>query len=131
VTSPTQRTLAWLREQGYVAEVVERFNPHVKVRHDLYGHIDVLGLGDTILAVQATAAGVSDRLKKILALEAETGLPGRWLRAGGRTEIHGWAKRRSKAKNADGTRSKRMETRLRRIVLRWDAERGLVSEEVA
>jgi len=28
VTSPTQRSLAWLRARGYIAQVVERWNPH-------------------------------------------------------------------------------------------------------
>ena len=41
-TSPTQRTLKRLRDLGYLAEVVERWNPHAKVRNDLFGFGDVM-----------------------------------------------------------------------------------------
>ena len=115
MTSPTQRTLAHLKELGYAAEVVERWNQYARVRQDLFGYIDVVALGDTILAVQATSTGVSSRVNKILELDKENGVVRRWLEAGGEVEVWGWAKRRSKAKNADGTRTKRMETRLRRV----------------
>jgi hypothetical protein len=123
VTSPTQRSLAKLRADGWNAEVVERFNPHAGphgIRQDLFGFIDVVALGDTILAVQATSTGVAARKAKILALEAETGIPGRWVRSGGRLEVWGWAKRRARERNADGTRSKRQEVRLRVLAFGWD-----------
>lgn len=120
MTSPTQRTLAHLRSLGYHAEVTEHWNQYAHVRQDLFGYIDVVALGDTILAVQATSTGVSSRVKKILELDQEKGVVRAWLRAGGKVEVWGWAKRRSKAKNADGSRTKRMETRLRRIEVRWD-----------
>ena len=64
--SPTQRTLALLREQGYHAEVVEHFNSFTRRRHDLWGWCDILAIREgEILAVQCTSTGVSSRIKKI------------------------------------------------------------------
>ena len=39
-TSPTTLTLKHLREQGYTAEVVERWNPHARIRQDLFGIVE-------------------------------------------------------------------------------------------
>ena len=64
--TPTQRTLAYLREEGYLCAIVEKWNPHVKIRQDLFGFIDILAIkkGET-LAVQCTSTGVAARVKKI------------------------------------------------------------------
>ncbi|WP_428851320.1 hypothetical protein [Imbroritus primus] len=45
-TSPTQRTLALLRKEGYTAEVTEHWNAFAGIRQDLFNVIDVLALGD-------------------------------------------------------------------------------------
>jgi hypothetical protein len=88
--SPTQRSLEYLREQGYHAEVVERFNSFTKRRHDLWTWCDILAIKkDEVLAVQVTAADVSSRIKKIqdsdtVALVRDAGI---------RIECHGWTKR--------------------------------------
>lgn len=90
--SPTARTLAMLRELGYMAEVVERFVPRVKVRRDLFGFCDVEAVHPDhgFLAVQATTMGnMAARRKKMEA----NGNVGTWLAAGGKVEIWGWAKR--------------------------------------
>lgn len=92
--SPTQRALAILRGHGYLAAVVEHWNPHAQIRQDLFGFVDVLavGPGETI-AVQATSAGeVSKRLAKLL--EDEGVHPKVWdcLRAGWRVEVWGLRK---------------------------------------
>lgn len=144
--SPTQRTLAKLRGMGYAAAVTEHWNPHVGIRQDMFGFIDVLGVmgqADPLaeieargageppgfLAVQATTRGVSERVAKILALDAEKGVARAWLAAGGRIEVWGWTTGRSKARNADGSRTKRAEVRLRRIRLVWRGEAPLVAVE--
>jgi hypothetical protein len=92
LTSPTQRTLARLRALGYTAAVVERWNPHARVRQDFLGFADVLAVrpGELgVLAVQATTRrNQAARLAKVLtvpALEA-------WLACGNRCEVWGWAK---------------------------------------
>ena len=87
--SPTQRSLAYLREEGYLVSVVEHWNPFARIRQDLWGWCDLLALKDTeILAVQVTASGVSSRIKKIQESETVS-----WVRkAGIRIEVHGWRK---------------------------------------
>lgn len=42
--SPVQRTLADLRKRGFTAAVVEKWNPHAKIRQDLFGLIDVVAV---------------------------------------------------------------------------------------
>jgi len=90
VSSPTQRSLAHLREQGYTAAVVERWNSHARIRQDLFGFIDILALRDgETLGVQATSgSNVSARVAKI----AEHELVGAVRAAGWRVEVHGWRK---------------------------------------
>ena len=94
MSTPTQRTLAHLRGLGYLAVVVERWNPHAGVRQDLYGIVDVLAVksGETV-GVQATSgSNVAARLKKITEHE---NLP-KLREAGWRLLIHGWAKKRGR-----------------------------------
>lgn len=66
--SPTARTLAALRAQDYMAQVVERWCPHSRRRIDLFGFVDVLAVsaeGET-LAIQCTSSGgVAARRTKI------------------------------------------------------------------
>lgn len=89
--SPTQRTLAELRKRGYpLVAVTERWNPHARIRQDLFGIVDVLAVGDDILAVQATSgSNVSKRVAKITESEALPAL----RKAGIRVLVHGWTKR--------------------------------------
>lgn len=90
MSTPTQRSLAWLREQGYTAIVVERWNPFAKIRQDLFGFVDVLAVrrGET-LGVQCTSAdNVSARVRKIADHENTP----RLREAGWRLEVHGWKK---------------------------------------
>ena len=88
--SPTQLTLRALKRNGYTPEIVERWNPHARVRHDLFGIIDVLALkGDETLAVQATSdSNVSARVRKI----AESDSIAAVREAGWRVEVWGWKK---------------------------------------
>ena len=86
-TSPTQRSLAHLREEGYHCEIVEKWNSFTKQRKDLWGWCDILAIRkNEVLAVQVTASAVSDRIKKIMASDT---LP--LVRdAGIRIVVHGW-----------------------------------------
>jgi hypothetical protein len=92
-SGPTQRSLAHVREQGYTAEVVERWNPFARVRHDLFGIIDILAIGNGhTLAVQTTSKGnMAARIRKI---EESEHLP-EIIRSGWRLHVHGWAKDKS------------------------------------
>ena len=89
-TSPTQRTLKRLRDLGYTAQVVETWNPHAKIRQDLFGFIDVLAIkAGEVLAVQACAGGdAAKRVRKI----GEHPNVGPVRKAGIRIEVHAWRK---------------------------------------
>ena len=87
--SPTQRSLEYLRDQGYLCAIVEHWNPFARIRQDLWGWADILAIRkDEVLAVQVTASAVSERIKKI---EASETLP-KVREAGIRIEVHGWRK---------------------------------------
>ena len=90
--SPTERTLRWLRDAGWRADVVERWLPHARVRKDVYGFIDILCINDDdTLGVQATsAANVGSRIQKIRALDAARS----WLVGGRKLWVVGWRKYR-------------------------------------
>lgn len=81
-----------MRDQGYFCAITERWNQYAKVRQDLFGFIDVLGIrGDIIVAVQTTSGtNVAARLTKIREIPAAK----LWLASPNRKlVIHGWAKR--------------------------------------
>lgn len=105
--SPTQRTLALLRAEGWTAQVVERWIPRAFIRKDLYGCIDILAInGKAILGVQATSgSNISARLAKIASLPSAA----LWRASGGLLEVHGWRK--------VGARGKRKVWEVRRIAL--------------
>jgi len=89
--SPTARSLAWLRQRGFLAAVTETWVPGANVRRDLFGFGDILAAkaGEPVLLVQTTsAANVAARLRKI----QETPAAALWLQVG-RIEVHGWARR--------------------------------------
>lgn len=98
MTSPTQRTLAWLRKQGYTAAVVERWNPHAKVRQDLFGFVDIVSIHPQIQGlsgIQCTTTGhIPDRVRKILAEPRAKA----WLTAGLSIHVIGWSKRGPRGK---------------------------------
>jgi hypothetical protein len=105
--SPTQRSLAHLKDLGYRAKVVERWNPFAKVRQDLFGG-DILALksGEPVLIVQATTG--SNHAARRMKLDEE-GFTALWTSAGARLEIWSWAKA--------GAQGKRKVWTLRREVL--------------
>lgn len=90
MSSPTQRTLKHLRRLGYpLVQVVERWNPHARIRQDLFGILDVVAVGSDIVGVQATSgSNVSKRVTKITESEALPIL----RKAGIRVVVHGWRK---------------------------------------
>jgi hypothetical protein len=65
-TSPTQLTLKWLRDEGYLAEVVEKWLPGINVRKDLWGWCDIVAIREEeTVAVQCTSWDNISRCKKI------------------------------------------------------------------
>jgi hypothetical protein len=89
--SPTQRSLKYMRERGFHAEVVEKWIPGANIRKDLWGFVDIVCLGDggPITVVQSTSASnLAARITKI----AESPLVGRVRSAGIKILVHGWRK---------------------------------------
>lgn len=88
--TPTARSLKYLREAGYTAEVVEKFNSFTKHRNDLFGFIDILAIRENeVLGVQTTSgSNVSSRIKKIQEHENVAAV----RKAGIGIHVHGWRK---------------------------------------
>lgn len=88
--SPTQRSLKLLRERGYVAQVVERWNPWARIRQDLFGCIDVVavGNGETVGVQACNYSDVSKRADKIANCEHIPAIRS----AGWRLIVMGWHK---------------------------------------
>lgn len=68
--TPTARTLKKLGEDGWTADLVERWIPRTVVTKDLYGFGDILAFRrDAVLIVQATTGG--DAYRRINKIKAE------------------------------------------------------------
>ena len=88
--SPTQRSLALLRERGFVAQVVERWNPYARKRIDLFGCWDIcaVGNGEFVLVQCTSGSNVSSRVGKV----ADSSITPELRKAGVRLFVHGWRK---------------------------------------
>lgn len=100
--TPTARTLAELRRNGWTCQTVEYWNAFTKRRRDLFSVIDIVAVradAPGCFGVQATsAANISARLTKARNTpELRT-----WLQAGNRFAVVGWAKRRATVRNLFG-----------------------------
>ena len=87
--TPTELTLRQLRADGWpLVQVVEVWNPHARIRQDLFGLVDVLAVGPQgTLAVQTTSrANVSARVRKI----ADSPTIAAIREAGWTVLVHGW-----------------------------------------
>jgi hypothetical protein len=84
------RSLALLRREGYLVDVVERRVPFTFVTKDLFGIFDAVAISKEhvgVLGVQVTsAANRADRRQKLTASPAL----GVWCAAGNRAELHAW-----------------------------------------
>lgn len=92
MTSPTQRSLKKLRDEGYTCAIVEHFNSFVRVRQDLFNFIDIVAIKEGIVGVlgiqTTTRAHVNERLKKI----HDNPISQLWLNTKNHIIIHGWSK---------------------------------------
>lgn len=94
--SPTARSLAHLKQEGYAARVVERWNPWARIRQDLFGG-DILALksGEPVLIIQATSgANHASRCTKLQA----GGFINLWKESGAVIEVWSWAKKGPRGK---------------------------------
>lgn len=90
--SPTARTLRYLRDRGWVAEVVEKWVPGANIRKDFLGFIDILAMreGDKrMLGVQATSTSNMGARKKKAEELSNLHL---WLSCGHQFWVFGWSK---------------------------------------
>ncbi len=87
--SPTQRSLAYLREQGFECELVTHWNHFSKRRVDLLGFADILAFridAPEVLLVQSTdSTSHTHRRAKILASERAQ----KWLSCGDKHFLRG------------------------------------------
>ena len=87
-TSPTQLSLKMLRDDGWLADVTERWIPGANIRKDLFGFGDIMALKpNQILMVQTTtASNMSARINKI----ADHENIGMVRESGMMVHVHGW-----------------------------------------
>ena len=90
MASPTSRSLKYLRDQGYIAEVVEKFNYFTKQRKDLFNVIDIIAVHPSqvgVLGVQVTSrVHTQERVHKC----KKEPMIKTWLTAQNKLEVHGW-----------------------------------------
>jgi len=99
VRSPTEKSLAYLRDRGYAVDITEHWNFFAKRRVDLWGFVDILALKDgETLAVQCTSdSNVSARVKKI----ADHENIGPVRKAGWKVIVMGWKAGRKEPRIVD------------------------------
>jgi len=111
--SNTSRTLEYIRRQGWIADIVERFNPYAGKfgqRKDLFGCIDIVALGEnSIIAVQSCGQAFSEHNKKITQDERVAPNALKWVQCGGRLILIGWRKVKLKR----GGKAKRWSPRIK------------------
>lgn len=112
--SPTARSLKYLRDKGYTAAVVEKWNPHARIRQDFCGFADIIAFkgwntdgseqGCTYAIQSTTTGNISKRLEKIV--QSVPALI--WQRCEGRgVIIHGWSKKGPRGKRKVWTLTER------------------------
>jgi hypothetical protein len=96
--TPTQRALTLARKLGWQVAIVEKWNPHAKIRQDLFGVFDLLAVGNgKITGIQVSSG--SNHAARVRKIREWAGLED-WLKAGGHAEVWTWSKKgpRGKAK---------------------------------
>lgn len=115
--TPTRRTLALLREQGYKTAIVERWVPRPDLpgggkKLDLFGSFDLIAIKPgEIIAVQSTGTDHSGHRRKLLGDRRDEVRA--WLQAGGRVQLISWRKLLVKR----GGKARRYQPRVENIVL--------------
>lgn len=94
MSSLSARSAVHFREQGYLVATVEHYNSFTRRKHDLFGCVDLLAIGNgETIAIQTTSkANLSSRKKKIEEAEAYPEM----LRSGWRIVLHGWFKEKNR-----------------------------------
>ncbi|MEM8668762.1 MAG: hypothetical protein AAGG48_14675 [Planctomycetota bacterium] len=92
-SKPRSQSMQYMRKHGYVTGETETFNAYTEKRHDLFGFIDFIAMGNgEIVGVQCCAKSSLASHRRKIGQEcfqaAKT-----WLSSGGRIEIHAWDRR--------------------------------------
>jgi len=94
--SPTSRTLEYIRQQGWVADIVEQWNPYAGKfgqRKDMFGFGDIVAMGEkSIIAIQSCGNSFSEHNKKITKDEKVAPNALLWIENGGRLLLIAWRK---------------------------------------
>ena len=112
--TPTQRSLEFARSRGWKAGIVEKWNPHARVRIDLFGFADLVvfdpGIRGVTLVQTTSGPNVAQRVEKIKLLPQAAD----WLtdEIGRRIEVWGWRKA--------GERGRRKLWQIRRVKMELD-----------
>ena len=116
-TSPTQRTIRELKNQGRKCGIVERFlsrvGPH-GIRKDLFGCIDIIALDPErgVIGIQPCGQDFAGHVKKLTEERAEEMID--WLSTPGtRFELWGWRKVKIKR----GGKAMRWQPRIKEFTL--------------
>lgn len=94
--SPTSRTLEYIRQQGWVADKVEQWNPYagkVGQRKDMFGFGDIVAMGEgNIYAIQSCGNSYAEHDRKITKDERVAPLALKWIENGGKLLLIAWRK---------------------------------------
>lgn len=120
-TSPTQRTLKFLKDEGYQSGMVERFLSFAGKfgkRVDLFHFIDIIAMGHgRILGVQSCGQSFSAHHKKLTEDKEVRANVICWLENGGALWLVGWRK----IKKVKGGKAMVWKPRLRAYELEWNS----------
>lgn len=95
MTSPSERSLHYLKDNGYMVQRVEHWNAFAHKRLDLYNCIDIVAvkIGENgVLGIQTTTAGNESAHADKIMQECRAKML-IWLGAGNRLVVHGWGER--------------------------------------
>ena len=95
-TSALQRSLKVMRAAGFTCGITEKWNPHARVRQDLFGFIDAVCIHSwqPIVGLQVVNTHLPEHIAKINTNPAAVV----WKAAGGQIIVHSWMKRGPRGK---------------------------------
>ena len=126
--SPTQKTLALLRERGWMVGIVERFLPGGVFGHrsDLFGFLDIVCVAPEsgIVGVQSCGQDFSGHVHKLMEERHDNVVA--WLKHA-KCELVGW--RKLKIKTKAGGSVERWRPRIADVVLTPDGQLQIVEHK--
>lgn len=93
MAKPAARTLEYLRNEGYMVGMVERFLSHAGpfgVRQDLFGLFDIVAVRPDIgiIGIQCFTTAWTEHYQKFYYEHSDEAVT--WLSSGGKIELWGW-----------------------------------------